>query len=1162
MFLKSLTMKGFKSFADTTGLDFEPGVTVVVGPNGSGKSNVVDAIAWVLGAQGPRTVRSQKMEDVVFAGTAKRAALGRAEVSLVLDNSSGILPVDFTEVTISRTLFRNGDSEYSLNGVACRLLDIQELLSDAGVGRQQHIIIAQGQIDQVLNARPEDRRSIIEEAAGILKFRRRKERAERRLLATERNVERLEDLQREIRRQLRPLERQADAARRHESVVSELRALQLHLAGRELAELRTRLRAAHVQRTGLATEESEVRSELARVDTAVMAAESRLAAAGDDLGDTLPRYEALAQRCRGLGALLAERRRSLERDRGSLLAEDVVAAMEAESADLEAKLTEVAAAAAALAPEAEALAATEVALEAEIAEFEAAGETTEFSQSAAPVTPAAEVRGELTALRKTLERTRAERERTAARLEALAGRSVEAGEKARLLRERLEILAAGEESLVAKVDAAQADTAGASVALEEAIDTVRRAEADRARWKARVEALGLALAETHAQAGLEKLTDLEGVMGTLADVVDVDEGWELAFEAAVGDAITSVIVDGPAGAARALERLADEGGGSVLPAHLGEAQAGPAANTAALPGSCVSLSEHVRPRNASVQPLLNRLIGSAVVASGGWHSALDVALALGGEGVVVTREGDRFGDGGWRIGAAGSGATLAAYEEAQSELEDSTKRVEAAREAEKVARNTVAVARGREKEAVAALDSLDTALTTAGEELARVEAGREQAAAEAVDLEARLEELTVPLERDASRVGELEALLPSLEAAEAARRRAREDREQARRELDERSRALEALKADLGVRAATLEERRAVLLRRRDEVAQRLARHAGELQAAAGRRRLLDARLGAVDRLARFVARRGALVDTELSRLRARRERQSAATRAVAAELDAHRARRSELDRRLNEIRELLGRSDVEEAELKLRIETLVDRIRGELDAEPEVALATALPPLEEGVTPRARVRELEGEIRRMGPINPLALQEFEELDERHRFVSHQLQDVRKGRRELNKIIRAVDDEIVAVFAAAFADVSENFEKLFSTLFPGGKGSLQLTDPDDLLATGVELEARPSGKNVRKLSLLSGGERSLTALAFLFAIFRSRPSPFYVMDEVEAALDDVNLHRFLDLVAEFRQEAQLVIVSHQKRTMEAADCLYGVTMAPGGSSRVVSEKVA
>ena len=355
MFLKSLTIKGFKSFADTTVLDFEPGVTVVVGPNGSGKSNVVDAIAWVLGAQGPRTVRSQKMDDVVFAGTAKRAALGRAEVSMVLDNSSGVLPVEFNEVTITRVLYRSGDSEYSLNGVACRLLDVQDLLSDAGVGRQQHIIIAQGQIDQALNARPEERRLIVEEAAGILKYRRRKERAQRRLDATEANLLRLQDLQREVRRQLRPLEQQADAARRHGDVIAELNALRLYLAGRELTERRQRLTASAAQRAELSANEQRYRSELAAVDIAMMSAEAKMSAIGDDLGDALPRYESLRERCRGLLALLAERRRSIERDRSSALADDLVASLEAERAEVRLQLVGIDQTATALAPEVEQL---------------------------------------------------------------------------------------------------------------------------------------------------------------------------------------------------------------------------------------------------------------------------------------------------------------------------------------------------------------------------------------------------------------------------------------------------------------------------------------------------------------------------------------------------------------------------------------------------------------------------------------------------------------------------------------------------------------------------------------------------------------------------------------------------------------------------------------
>ena len=317
-------------------MQLEPGVTVVVGPNGSGKSNVVDAIAWVLGAQAPSSVRSQKMDDVIFAGTAKRPALGRAEVTLTLDNSAGILPIEFTEVTISRTLFRTGESEYAINGVTCRLLDVQELLSDAGVGRQQHVIVSQGQIDAVLNARPEERRSIIEEAAGVLKYRRRKEKSERRLDATEASLLRVQDLLREVRRQLRPLERQAEAARRHGDLVSELSALQLFVAGREIAGLRTRLTAfaTREDRRSIAPITTCVPS-WPQLDTAVLAAEAELTARGDtDISDEMVRVEQLRERARGLAAVMVERRRSLERDRGQLMDGGVVANLEAEAARL------------------------------------------------------------------------------------------------------------------------------------------------------------------------------------------------------------------------------------------------------------------------------------------------------------------------------------------------------------------------------------------------------------------------------------------------------------------------------------------------------------------------------------------------------------------------------------------------------------------------------------------------------------------------------------------------------------------------------------------------------------------------------------------------------------------------------------------------------------
>ena len=417
------------------------------------------------------------------------------------------------------------------------------------------------------------------------------------------------------------------------------------------------------------------------------------------------------------------------------------------------------------------------------------------------------------------------------------------------------------------------------------------------------------------------------------------------------------------------------------------------------------------------------------------------------------------------------------------------------------------------------------------------------------------------LERERQRIAELSEVLPGLEHEEAAEAERAMAERAARGRMAERVAAVAALRRDFEVRAAGIEERGTLLAQRRAEVEARLARNVAERQDAAGRRADLERQGIATERLLASVTARVDEIDLVVDALRTTRREEAEASRTLNERLDHLRRQRATAERQLLELRERVGRAELDDAEARVRLESLTDTVRRELDGEPEATRDAPCPPMPPGTSPANRVRELERELRLMGPINPLALEEYEALKERNVFLEAQLEDVRGARRELTKVIRAIDAEIVEVFRAAWADVAENFEQLFSTLFPGGQGRLRLTDPDHLLDTGIEVEARPSGKNVRRLSLLSGGERSLTAMAFLFAVFRSRPSPFYLMDEVEAALDDVNLHRFLDLLHEFRSEAQLLVVSHQKRTMEAADCLYGVTMPPGGSSRVVSERV-
>ncbi|MFN8022888.1 MAG: chromosome segregation protein SMC [Acidimicrobiales bacterium] len=1152
MFLKSLTLKGFKSFADPTTMHLEPGVTVVVGPNGSGKSNVVDAIAWVLGAQAPSSVRSQKMDDVIFAGTAKRPALGRAEVTLTLDNSAGILPIEFTEVTISRTLFRTGESEYAINGVNCRLLDVQELLSDAGVGRQQHVIVSQGQIDAVLNARPEDRRAIIEEAAGVLKYRRRKEKSERRLDATEASLLRVQDLLREVRRQLRPLERQAEAARRHGDLVTELKALQLFLAGREIASLRARLVASAGQKLQLDQTDGELRAELAQLDTAVLAAEAELTARGDtDLGDEMVRVEQLRERARGIAAVMVERRRSLERDRGQLMDGGVVANLEADAARLRDELESVAAELEGLGPEADALAAEEE----EFAEHRRSTLATinDINAGTSAASAAAEVRGELRSMQNGLGRAESEARRLESRLESLRQRAERFDGEIVRLKAACEQANESEAPLVAEVEAAEARRIAAEAASEVTTHARQVAAEELSRWRARAEALALALETARQRAGAEHLAGVEGALGTLLDLVEIDDGWEPSVEAALGDALLAVVVDAPATGRRALESLrASNVHGAVLALGLtGGAVAAPPAGSPVRP--------HVRSRNSAVEQLLDVILGGAVRADD-FAQALDIAMAHPTH-VVVTSDGDRFGPSGWRIGASGGGATAAALDEANERLGVAEAELARRDQAAQTARAELQAARQQESELTRRLDQHDASFTASSEALARAQAERRETSTEFEALERSLAEASERIERERARIVELEALVPALEADEAAEAEAAKARGELRAQLDARAGVLGSRRQELEVRNSRLHERQTFLERRLRETEQRLEADAVARAVAAERRVAVERSLVAIERLAALVDGHRHVIEGRHTELLEIRRRQSDEVRAIATRLDEVRRRRSAAERELDENRERQRRLELEDAENKLRLETAVEGLRREHDVEPEVAEAAELPQLPEGVNPAARVRDLERELRLMGPINPLALEEFNELQERHTFLESQLEDVRETRRELLRVIKAIDAEIQTVFASAFADVSQHFTHLFGTLFPGGAGKLVLTQPDDLLNTGIEVEAKPSGKNVKKLSLLSGGERSLTALAYLFAVFRSRPSPFYVMDEVEAALDDVNLHRFLGLIQEFRREAQLLIVSHQKRTMEAGDCLFGVTMQPGGSSRVVTERV-
>jgi chromosome segregation protein len=1148
-------MRGFKSFADLTVLDFEPGVTAVVGPNGSGKSNVVDAVTWVLGAQSARALRSSKMDDVIFMGTANRAALGRAEVSLTLDNSSGRLPIDGAEVTISRTLFRNGESDYAINGTTCRLLDVQDLLNDSGVGRQQHMIIGQGQLDSILNSNPETRRAVIEEAAGVLKHRRRKERSERRLAQTQENLERLGDLVREVRRQMRPLERQAVSARHFAEVESELRHARHALFAERLASFNARRLELDAQLAGIAEREREVRQRLATLDAQAQAAAAEMASRREEvLASTLGVLAGLVERARGSASVIDERRRALRAALAAAADENVIATLEADGAKLATDLAALEVGEGDIATQRLALEEARRDLVALEADFTATYGADSDEADEATFAALEERRATLT---RSVANLRDAQDKAGVRLASAQARATEIAATREALLETLadaERAATDAEAELTDashdVDLTEAARSRADAALSEASELA-------ARTQARADALARALDELSGAGGRALVADLAGVLGPFLDLIDVESGWERAVESAAGASLGAVVVDGRTSARAALETLRREGGAGLILA----AGAAPVVHSSA-PAGCTALRSLVSARRDApegVNHVLDTLFARAFVAAD-FDAGIETAVSHP-DLVIVTRDGDRFAASGWRVASGRALVTRSTVDDAERAALDAAALVAPCREARADALAALDVARARLSSATAALSRAQSALSGANVDSERLEREADQIAATLATLEYEYEVASTQRAALEDELAEADAQREALSLRRESALARRAEREEVASALAQRRAQFEVSALEVSRREARASERRGLFEQRRHEIEARLAGHARERDEAATRREALEFDLAALGRLGELVER--ALEDVRMSQeaMDSSYREQLEATRASAERLESVRAERQATEASLSEFAEAERRGEIERAELVVMIANLHEAVRhdlgvevGDLGPAPEIELA-------EGTTLEARVGELEARITSLGPINPLALEELVALEERYQELDAQVSDVRHARRELQEAVRELDEQIMTSFSSAVADVNEHFSNLIGMLFPGGQGRLLLSQPDDPLNTGVEIEVRPMGRNMRRLSLLSGGERSMAALAFLFAVFRSRPSPFYMMDEVEAALDDVNLQRFLSLVDEFRDEAQLLIVTHQKRTMEAADALYGVTMVPGASSKVVSQRV-
>ena len=1195
MYLKNLTLRGFKSFASATTLALQPGITCVVGPNGSGKSNVVDALAWVMGEQGARALRGGQMADVIFAGTSGRAALGRAQVDLTIDNTDGLLDIEYSEVTISRTLFRGGGSEYSINGTPARLLDVQELLSDTGMGRQMHVIVGQGQLDAILSSTPEERRGFIEEAAGVLKHRRRKERALKKLADMDANLVRVLDLTNEIHRQLGPLARQARVARRASLIQARVRDAKARLLADDLSSALSKLsvleasdESAAARRASLEEQIAAARAELARLEDAERASSPALEQASSDWQS----LTTITERLRG--TLMAATQKVSLRATPELppggedpdVLDERARVAGAEDAALVGQVEEARSAL---------TSATRAREAAEDADDSASRELARVNRVIADH-------------REKVARLTGDASTAASRLEAAIAEADRAWGAYRAAQERAEIaekavpastLIAGDASVPGASSSTDEAAGGAARAhaeasarrdaararVDELLGVEREARADRARWEARRDALEQLLAP---EDGTAELLGRPGVLGQVAPLLHVTPGFEDAVAAALAPFADAVVVDslarglGELDAARAAGRslrLVVASGSSDVSASSDDPADGPGgAARADLPEGATWLADVVACEGAAA-PLASLLDGVVACSLETAAAVLDVP----GVRAVVTSGGDVLRS--WSVEGGRQASSVlsvrADYEEACAQAEAAQARMAEVSEQLSEANAHLDRCIREANDALKALREEDAQRAKEAQELARAQSAAQAARAEAErahDVARRADEQVAwAREQDvaararldgADTVGPPESLEDAQARADAASRAAREARE-AENEARLSLRALEEQSRRAASRARSLRQAAAAEREERARYARREAARKTELATASD--------VEAAARVALEVAERA------LSQAAAERDRLSERRSQVSQEVSDARRALDRLSAELSEATASAHQGQIAAEQTRLRVEDLQRRALEELSLEPEQLLAefgpqTLVPmlPLDPdqvekaaAAEPSAYVRaeqeralaKAQKDLEKLGRVNPLALEEHEALASRHKFLVDQVQDLKASKADLLRIVQDVDRLVEEAFASAFAETREQFEHVFGVLFPGGQGDLVLTDPDDMLSTGIEIEARPAGKKVKRLSLLSGGERSLAAIAFLVAIFKARPSPFYVMDEVEAALDDMNLTRLLAIFKELQETSQLIVITHQKRTMEIADALYGVTMRDGVTT-VVSQRLA
>ena len=1172
MYLKSMTLKGFKSFAAPTTLRFEPGITCIVGPNGSGKSNVLDALTWVMGEQGAKSLRGGKMEDVIFAGTSGRAPLGRAEVAVTIDNTDGALPIDFTEVTISRILFRNGQSDYQINGESCRLLDIQELLSDSGIGREMHVIVGQGQLDAILMANPEERRGFIEEAAGILKHRKRKEKALRKLDSMQTNMSRVQDLTNELRRQLRPLGKQAEVAKKAAVIQADVRDARLRILADDVIAFKATLNSEVADESALRSRRSEVEQELDKLRNREVELDRIASVEGPLLNAAQDNYYKLVgerEKLRGTQNLASERAR--------FLTEEIE---EARSSGRDPEVMDA---------EARSLRQEESVLRGELSRStenlgsasRSVGELedrlkNEENRVAAALRAIADHRegtarqeGHIKSLQSAIDGSKGEIARLERALNEARIRVEEAKRDFATLESEIAGLDASELGLDADYERAKKSLEASKSKLENLKSELNSAERNRSSLQSKVDALRQATLHKDGSGAL--LTNNRGIQirGSVASLIKVDAGWESAVSAALGGMADALVVNDAASAISAISFLKSEGAGSAELLMISDSDA----DDSNYPGDLIPLVSKID--SSTLETVLPKLFRGFVAADDLNHA--EKILSSHPDLVAVTRDGDMIGRGRARGGSTRASSLIeisALIEKSEIDLTKTAHECDRLGFEISAQENLLRQVQHEYEGSLSKLNESDARMAGLAEQMAAAGQSVKSGTAEIERLEQSISEVLGALKRDEV---ELATATTAFQSGVEPDDPDTSELENLRASIST-ARAVE-VEARLGLR--TIEERVAAIAQRASELEQAAI---SERESAARQISRREARArGAITAQAVADAAYEALIQIENSITRAGHERSrlEASRTSRDGEILTIRAQIRDLAAELDQLTSSVHRDEIARAEQRLRIEQLELKAMEEFGIDSETLIIEFGPErdvptytenengelIQGEFIPFVREQQekrlatAEKSLALLGKINPLALEEYSSLEERLKYLAEQLEDLKKSKKDLLDIIKEVDERVQQIFEEAYRDTAREFEKIFARLFPGGDGRLILTNPDDLLNSGVDVEARPPGKRVKRLSLLSGGERSLTAVALLVAIFKARPSPFYVLDEVEAALDDVNLGRLLTVLEELRAASQLIIITHQKRTMEIADSLYGVTMRGDGVSEVISQRL-